>query len=106
MAVFADEEEVGVLVVRLLCVGNGAVGTVEAGSLEELTVYRVTAASENIWLRHAKSDSRYSWRYWGILPFSAEANFLDAEMTASTGVTARFEIYLCLLITVADTCVA
>ena len=41
MAVFADEEEVGVLVVRLLCVGNGAVGTVEAGSLEELTVYRV-----------------------------------------------------------------
>ena len=40
MAVFADEEEVGVLVVRLLCVGNGAVGTVEAGSLEDLTVNR------------------------------------------------------------------
>ena len=40
MAVTADKEDVGVLVVRLLWVGNGEVGDVEAGSLEELTVNR------------------------------------------------------------------
>ena len=40
-----------------------------------------------------------------MLTFSAEAKFLAAEITAFVGVTAGFEIYLCLWITVADTCV-
>ena len=38
MVVSEDKEEVGVLAVQLLCMGNGAVGAVEAGSLEELTM--------------------------------------------------------------------
>ena len=38
VSVSVDKEEVGILAVRLLCVGNGAVGAVEAGSLEELTM--------------------------------------------------------------------
>ena len=40
VAVSVDKEEIGVLVVRLLCVGNGVVWAVESGSLEELTVNR------------------------------------------------------------------
>ena len=40
MAVSAHKEEVGDLMVRLLCVDNSAVGAVEAGSLEDLTVNR------------------------------------------------------------------
>ena len=44
VAVSADKEEVGVLAVRLLFVSNGAVGAVEDGSLEELTVNRGSLA--------------------------------------------------------------
>ena len=40
VAVTADKEELGVLAIWLLCLGNGAVGDVETGSLEELTVDR------------------------------------------------------------------
>ena len=40
LSVSADKEEVEFLVVRLLCMVNGAVGAVEVGSLEELTVNR------------------------------------------------------------------
>ena len=40
MAVSSDKEEVGVLAVRFLCVGNGEVGAVEAGSSDDLTVNR------------------------------------------------------------------
>ena len=82
VVVSEDEEEVGVLVVRLLDVGNGAAGGVEAGSLEDPTVKRGTlaqsAASDNICIRRVSSVSGDSWRYWVILPFSAEAKFMAA----------------------------
>ena len=44
MAVSADKDEMGVLAMRLLCVGNGVVGAVEAGSLEEMTMNRGSLA--------------------------------------------------------------
>ena len=44
MVVSEDKEEVGVLAAQLLCMGNGAVGAVEAGSLEGLTVNRGSLA--------------------------------------------------------------
>ena len=59
-----------------------------------------------LWLRRITFASEDSWRYWGILPFSVEAKFLAAEISMSAGVTAGFETYLCLWITVAGTCVA
>ena len=44
VAFSADKEEVVVLAVRLLCVGNSAVGAVGSGSVEELTVNPVSLA--------------------------------------------------------------
>ena len=40
VAVSVDKEEIGVLAVWLLCVGNGVVWAVESGSLEEPYVNR------------------------------------------------------------------
>ena len=60
------------------------------------------AASENILLRRDSSEKGDSCRDWGILIFSAAAKFWAADMTASSGVTLGFEMYLCLWKTVLE----
>ena len=47
-----------------------------------------------------------SWRWWDMWPLIAVIRFPAAAMMELTGVAVRFEIYLCLWKTVADTRVA
>ena len=64
------------------------------------------ADSEKISLRRVRSASGDCCKHAGIVPFSAEAIFPAAVMTASAGVTLVFEIYLCLWNTVSEILVA
>ena len=83
--------------------GGGCGGWLAGGADCETGISGTAAVSYNIWIRSVSSASRDYWRYWGIFPFNAEAKFLAAEITVYAGVTAGFEIYLRLWITVSDT---
>ena len=54
------------------------------------------AASPNSMPRRVNLSREDSPRLWGSLPLSASANLPAAAMTASSGVTAGAEMYLCL----------
>ena len=64
------------------------------------------AASEMFSLRRVRSASRDCCKLAGILPFSAEARFPDAAITALARVMFGFEMYLCLWKAVSKTLVA
>ena len=66
----------------------------------------MVVVSLNSFCRRANSCTEDSFRWCGILFWSASARFAAAAMTASSGSTVGFVMYLCLKNTVPDTLVA
>ena len=64
-----------------------------------------TASKKNS-LRRVRSASGDCCKHAVILPFSTDSILPAAEITASTGVTFGFEMYMCLWNAVAETLVA